>query len=255
MEPAVELPGVVAPPSRCTSVEPRYWPTFDLATGRIVGADVVAPVGLAGASSSPAWGSSLPVTALVAARAFTSGTPAQQGWWMGASLRRGQLLARSTPDLIAGLLAHSGLEPERFVVHTTEAELAALGAGGAAGRLGELGIGLSIVDLGAGALAPASLLRVLDQVRIESIRVDVSALDPAAPLDVDLLAATCEVASQLGVDVIGLGVETDDHLDLVSRAGVGLVQGFRWGSAGPVSKLVDTWARPVARPGAAEVES
>lgn len=255
MEPGAEPRGNVASLRRRAPAEPSYWPTFELASGRVVGADLVASEVVTGSARSAARTASPSVTALAAARAFAVGAPAQQGWWVGIGLRPGQLLAPSGPVLVADLLAQSALAADRLVLHVTEAELAALSAGDGAEALGAIGVGLSILDLGAGALRPDGLARAMGQVRVASLRVDVSRLDPASGADLRVLAATCTVAHDLGIDVVGLGVETDAHLELVARAGVRLVQGFLWGSEGSVAKLVATWARPVARPGSTHLVS
>jgi EAL domain-containing protein (putative c-di-GMP-specific phosphodiesterase class I) len=51
------------------------------------------------------------------------------------------------------------------------------------------------------------------------------------------------LAGSLGIEVQGCDVEADGQLELASAAGITTVQGYRWGSAGSLSKLIDTWVR------------
>jgi predicted signal transduction protein with EAL and GGDEF domain len=227
-----------------TVLEPRYWPVLDLASGRVVGAALVGTssggTGLASERTmGAAWAGSLPVLTRLAAHAFSFGPAAAERWWVSVLLRPGQVAAVAAVDVVAGLLRDSGLPPERLRIDVTELEVAHAVSSGSAADLAELGVGLSVRDFGGGELSSAALRAA----PVCSLQVSLAGLAPHDEGDRSLLRSVVALAGSLGIEVQGCDVEADGQLELASAAGITTVQGYRWGSAGSLSKLIDTWVR------------
>lgn len=215
-----------------TVLEPRYRPVLELESGRVVGAELVAPW------PHPDQGS-VPRVACTAAHAFAFGPAADEGWWVGIRLRPGQVAAPSSVDAVAVLLRASGLAPRRLVLRLTHTELDHAVSSGSARALGALGVQMSVTGFGTADWSPASLRAA----PVSSVQVSLTGLDRSDPADVGLVRSVVDIAESCGVAVIGRDVESGDQLRLAADAGVTNVEGYWWGSPGSLSKLLGTWAR------------
>lgn len=228
-------------------VEPRYWPVLDLATGRVVGAELVAPAvergrgasGPATSDTSDTMADSIPILARAAAGAFASGPAAAEGWWVAIRLRFGQVASTSAADVVFSLLRDSRLDPDRLVLQITEAEFAHAVSSGSVAALASLGVRFGIIDFGAGDVS----LLALRAAPIAFAQVNLTGLDGSEPADVSALRSVLAIAASLGIHVLGQMVEFDGQLALAGDVGIELVQGYRWGSAGSLPKLLSTWTR------------
>jgi EAL domain-containing protein (putative c-di-GMP-specific phosphodiesterase class I) len=99
--------------------------------------------------------------------------------------------------------------------------------------LRQAGMSVALDDFGTGY----SSLTYLNQFAIDCIKIDKSFVDNVA---VDrqsaiIVASLTRLASQLGMDVVAEGVETEPQRDVLTAAGCGALQGFIFGR--PMSPL------------------
>ncbi|MFV0372422.1 MAG: EAL domain-containing protein [Azonexus sp.] len=137
-----------------------------------------------------------------------------------------QLRRRDFCEIVAGVLAESGLPPELLELEITESavmenpEEATL----ILARLGRMGINLAIDDFGTGY----SSLAYLKLFPIDRLKIDRSFVrDIEHDLNDRAIAfGTIALAHSLGLKVIAEGVETDDQLELLRSNGCDEVQGY-----------------------------
>ncbi|MDY7102889.1 MAG: GGDEF domain-containing phosphodiesterase, partial [Actinomycetota bacterium] len=145
----------------------------------------------------------------------------------------GRSLARRwMVDVVRQLEADGRLDPTRLVVEVTEHDLASAfePAMETLRALRDLGVSIAIDDFGRGHSSFTQL---------RNIPADVLKLDgefvPADPTERGartMLAAAADLGRRLGMDVVAERVETTAQLDMVTAAGIELVQGFLF--AGPM---------------------
>lgn len=237
------------------TVDARYRPVFDLPSGEVRGAEAVAvwPGGgepgasddrLASTADHPpdvaaAVGAALQQVAQRVVEEFALGVAQTNGWWASVAFDRGLVASPEPVQRLASVLERSGFPGQRLVVELTEGALSRGLANGTVDRLGSVGVRFAAVDFGAGAITPADLRRI----PMAYVRVSVGGLSVDDPYDLGLVRSVVAAAEALGITVLGDGIETDEQLELANRSGIGLVQGYRWGSPGPLAKLSSTWAR------------
>jgi EAL domain-containing protein (putative c-di-GMP-specific phosphodiesterase class I) len=207
-------------------LDARYRPVLERSTGRVVGAELLAP-------------SRAPELLRRCAQAFAFGPAADEGWWLAAALPPGDVASPTAARTVAQLLHRSGLSASRLVLSVTVAELDHAVRTGAASDLASLGVRLSLAGFGLhhGAVG------ALHHAAVGSLQVSLAGLDRRLPGDLGLLRSVVSLASSCGVAVVGRDVETHEQLELAGEAGVELVTGYWWGSPGSLAKLVATWAR------------
>jgi EAL domain-containing protein (putative c-di-GMP-specific phosphodiesterase class I) len=156
--------------------------------------------------------------ASAAAAAFVRGAPACEDWWLLLGPPSGAVL---TPSAVAGLrtlLGNAALDAERLVIGVSAAELAQAVGNGAASAVTAMGVRLAV-------------------------SVSLAGLDPDDPAHIAAVRAVSARATSVGCLVVGMDVESDAQVVVAGEAGLGLVQGYWWGSPGSLGKLVHTWAR------------
>ncbi len=102
-------------------------------------------------------------------------------------------------------------------------------------RLRELGIGLSIDDFGTGY----SSLRYLERFPLTEIKIDrsfVSGLPHSAAKRV-IVEAVIKLGSELGVRVVGEGVEQQTERDMLARMGCTIAQGYLFSQPLPADEF------------------
>jgi diguanylate cyclase (GGDEF)-like protein len=146
--------------------------------------------------------------------------------------RRGDLA-----DIIAKVLADSGLAAERLSLEITESVLMQGSAENieTLHHLRRLGISIILDDFGTG-YSSLSYLRMFpfDQIKVDRSFVSElsSNVDCAA-----IVSAVATLGRSLHVDTVAEGVETDDQLVLVRAAGCTHAQGFLFGRPCPAAEL------------------
>ena len=138
--------------------------------------------------------------------------------------RRGDLV-----DVISGILAASGLRPQRLMLEITESVLMQGSRENleTLHRLRQLGIAIVLDDFGTG-YSSLSYLRMFpfDQIKIDRSFVSelASNTDCAA-----IVSAVAGLGRSLRVDTVAEGVETEEQLALARAAGCTHAQGFLFG--------------------------
>ena len=176
--------------------------------------------------------------ALLDLRRIRSTDPSFADFIVGVNLSARQLGAAGLPERILQALADHGFAPADLVVELTEtvlmdstadaeAHIRALADAGVAVTLDDFGTGYSSIDYL--TRLPASGLK-LDTNFIRRLPESTRACAVAEGLGV--------LCRQLGIDLIAEGVETDEHLDLVSGLGATHVQGYLLSPPRPVDDLL-----------------
>lgn len=156
-----------------------------------------------------------------AAAGWPQDTPLEVGVNVsGAELDDPKLASR-----IAGVLAETGLPPDRLVLEVTETSLAESPSTGdrRVSELRRLGVRLALDDFGTGYAA----LGRLRTGQFDKLKLDRSLLphDGVPDVSTTLLRAATEMAHAASLPVVAEGVETPEQLDVVLAAGCDLVQG------------------------------
>jgi diguanylate cyclase (GGDEF)-like protein/PAS domain S-box-containing protein len=148
-----------------------------------------------------------------------------------------QLLDPLLTRVVAAALREARLPGERLCLEITESVLMedAPGVLDRLSRLRELGVGISIDDLGTGY----SSLLYLKRLPVTQLKVDTSFVNGmgADPEDDAIVAAIVGLGSALGIDVVAEGVETDTQLRRLRELGCPLAQGYLLGRPVPVEEL------------------
>ncbi|MCB1561135.1 MAG: EAL domain-containing protein [Xanthomonadales bacterium] len=137
-----------------------------------------------------------------------------------------QLRAGNLPEVVAGVLAATGLPPERLHLELTETTV--LGdehqAIDTLARLRELGVKIWLDDFGTGFSGLSHLRRVpVDGVKIDRSFVADVLRDPD---DLALTSAIIAMAHSLGITVVGEGVENEGQFAVLKERGCDQAQGY-----------------------------
>ncbi|MGN6694175.1 MAG: hypothetical protein ACTHN0_08355 [Aquihabitans sp.] len=156
--------------------------------------------------------------AAAAAAAFAHGAPARENWWLLVGPPPGAVRAPSAVAGVRALLSDTALDAARLLLGMTEAELAHAVGNGTAAAITALGVRLAV-------------------------GISLAGRDAGDAGDVAAVRAAAARAASVGGLAVGVDVESDAQVALAGEAGLGLVQGYWWGSPGSLGKLVHTWAR------------
>ncbi|MEZ5463715.1 MAG: EAL domain-containing protein [Lysobacteraceae bacterium] len=137
-----------------------------------------------------------------------------------------QLRAGDLPDVVAGVLAASGLAPDRLHLELTETTV--LGDERQAietlERLRDIGVKIWLDDFGTGFSGLSHLRRVpVDGVKIDRSFVADVLRDPD---DLALTSAIIAMAHSLGITVVGEGVENEGQFAVLKERGCDHAQGY-----------------------------
>jgi diguanylate cyclase (GGDEF)-like protein/PAS domain S-box-containing protein len=138
-----------------------------------------------------------------------------------------QLLESSFPQMVASILAETGLEPARLTVEITET--AVFGGGralDAVTAVHALGVSIALDDFGTGH----SSLGLLRTCPVDVIKVDKSFVDGVTGTveQEAIVTSIIEIAQALGLRAIAEGVETRAQADRLHTLGYRLAQGFHF---------------------------
>jgi diguanylate cyclase (GGDEF)-like protein/PAS domain S-box-containing protein len=152
------------------------------------------------------------------------------------------LSARSLDDnrlveTVDGALRRSGLPPESLVLEVTETAVLQNRSAARASLEGlrRLGVGIFLDDFGTGY----SSLSFLRELPVTGVKIDQSFVRDALdrPEDLAIIEAVIRLASGLGLETVGEGVETYEQRELLHRLGCASAQGFWWSPAVPLADL------------------
>ncbi|MGB2953390.1 MAG: EAL domain-containing protein [Gaiellaceae bacterium] len=159
------------------------------------------------------------------------------------------LLDLELPDLIAGLLAETGVRPEQLELEITESTILAdpFRVRQVLSRLNEMGLRLAIDDFGTGY----SSLAYLRRLPVQTIKIDRSfVMDMCEnPNDATIVRSTIELGRNLGLAVVAEGVESQEAWDILRSQGCTFAQGYLIGRPMPaedLAGLLEERARHVA---------
>src|SRR5205823_2941842 len=144
---------------------------------------------------------------------------------------------RSIEEIVGKALASSRAEPGRLTLEITEGIATSGAAGKAMQRLAEMGVRLSLDDFGTGY----SSLVFLKRLPVRELKIDRSFIKqlPGDPDSVAIVRTAIGVGHNLGLRVIGEGVEDRDAEALLVEAGCDAVQGFLIGHPVPEQDMTD----------------
>ncbi|MBY3985689.1 EAL domain-containing protein [Rhodococcus fascians] len=217
-----------------------YQPVIDIETGHIVSVEALArwqhpQLGTVAPSEFVAVAERTGVATLLDDWALTTACRQLVDWrglgcvCMRVNISALQLRDPAFPDRVAAALLTTGAHADGVVLELTETEwLADTGTVASnLARLHEMGVALSLDDVGKGYSSLAYLERfpVIGSFKIDRTYID--ALDTERGREV--LTAIVSLAKAYGVTVVGEGVETQAQLDALTAAGCNLVQGFLLG--------------------------
>jgi predicted signal transduction protein with EAL and GGDEF domain len=163
---------------------------------------------------------------------------------LSVNLSGRQLVHSDLADLVAGVLAGSGMRPDALCIEITETVLMEeIDAGVSAVKaLKALGVCVSIDDFGTGYSALGYLRRFpIDEVKIDRTFVERLGTDPE---DSAIVRAVVSLGHALGVMVTGEGVETEAQLAELQALGVDAAQGYLFAPAQPPDDLTPRLVRP-----------
>jgi diguanylate cyclase (GGDEF)-like protein/PAS domain S-box-containing protein len=174
-----------------------------------------------------------------------------RGCCVSVNLSGRQLATKDIVKVILGALEDSGLPPRRLVLEITESFLMhnidpALTN---LNHLSERGIGIAIDDFGIGY----SSLSYLKRLPISILKIDQSFIRDLTtnPDDASIVSATFALATNLNLDVVAEGVETDEQLHILRSFGCVKMQGYRFSRPVPESEIADLMAEQFQIPSAA----
>ena len=153
-----------------------------------------------------------------------------------------QVNRRSLPDVVAGALRSSGLDPACLSLEITETVMVrdADGLGEVLDALKALGVRLVLDDFGTGYSSLGYLTRLpLDVLKVDRSFVDGLGSDSR---DTAITETIIAMSRALSLDVVAEGVETADHVRELSRLGCGLAQGFHFSRAVPPEQITHALA-------------
>jgi EAL domain-containing protein (putative c-di-GMP-specific phosphodiesterase class I) len=135
-------------------------------------------------------------------------------------------------DVLAEILAEANLPAERLKVEITETTLIVnRDAHKALARIKELGASISLDDFGTGY----SGLSYLSQFPIDYVKIDKSFVATMLTdrKTAEIIRSVVQLASQLEIDAIAEGIETEPQAEFLRSVGCVYGQGFLYGTAQP----------------------
>jgi EAL domain-containing protein (putative c-di-GMP-specific phosphodiesterase class I) len=158
---------------------------------------------------------------------------------LAVNLSATNLLDVDLPTRVAELLARHGLPPTALVLEITETVLMSRSprTRSVLEGLRALGVGLSIDDFGTGY----SSLAYLKELPVEEVKLDRGFVADivADPRSAAIVASTIWLGHQLGVRIVGEGVESEHTLGVLRRLDCDTTQGFLHSPPLPAAEFRD----------------
>jgi diguanylate cyclase (GGDEF)-like protein/PAS domain S-box-containing protein len=159
---------------------------------------------------------------------------------VSVNLSARNLLDDELPDAVAELLRTWQVPPERLTLEITERTIIAAEAEENLQRLQAIGLQIAVDDFGTGY----SSLAYLRRLPVREIKIDKSFVqDMATNWDgAAIVRSTVDLGHNLGLQVVGEGVEDEKTAALLREYGCDLVQGFHISRPAPPG-LLSPWLR------------
>ena len=156
--------------------------------------------------------------------------------FVGVNLSALQLVQPGFADMVASVLASTGLAPERLLLELTETTRLDQEAGSAnLAQLEMMGVRLAIDDFGTGWASFSQLRRI----PFDIVKIDRSFVQhlTAGSRSESLVCGIVDLARRLGVSVIAEGIESEAQRARLQHLGAAFGQGFFLARPMPVGKL------------------
>ena len=159
---------------------------------------------------------------------------------MAVNVSAAQLRSSEFPLLLSGILAQTGLPPDRLELEITESVFLDYSKGRIREALHEIaamGVTLAIDDFGRGYSSLAYLRTFpFHEIKIDRLFVADATLSAEGAA---ITAAIIGLARSLGKRVTAEGVETQEQLDFLRERGCDAAQGYLLARPGPASRILD----------------
>ena len=186
-----------------------------------------------------------PLTQWVMERAFNDASALHSAgfaWKVSVNLSTRDLHDPEFPDLVAGMMAKTGIQPNWVILEITESSIMAdpIRVLNVVERIHSMGFSLSIDDFGTGY----SSLAYLKRLPVSELKIDKSfVLDMLnSESDAVIVRATVDLGHNLGLKVTAEGVETDAALDALRGYGCDIGQGYLFSKPKPLMDIL-TWLK------------
>jgi diguanylate cyclase (GGDEF)-like protein/PAS domain S-box-containing protein len=157
---------------------------------------------------------------------------------MSVNVSARQLHASDFVDTVATALADTGLSPGQLTLELTESALIRPSALTVLQDIRSLGVRVALDDFGTGY----SSLSYLQSYPFDLIKIDrsfIGQLGETATAE-GIVRCVLDLAAVLDIPVVGEGVETQAHADLLAISGCALAQGYYYGKPAPASEWPET---------------
>ena len=221
---------------RRKDIIPVYQPVIDLASGTVIGHEVLARWPDSGARKAYSPGRFIPVAERIGAiddlfwslcDQVLSGPAARNGGGMMAmNVSPNQLQDADFPHRLANVLARHGVSPIRLELEVTETAMFRdmRTAINTLNELARMGVTISLDDFGTGH-SSLSLVRQLPLSKLKIDRSFVGSIEWSAH-SVSIVEATISLCEALQLKVCAEGVETDRQMGILRDLNCDLAQGF-----------------------------
>jgi diguanylate cyclase (GGDEF)-like protein/PAS domain S-box-containing protein len=236
----LELRAALSRAVRSQALELAYQPIVDLAGGEATGVEALVRWTLDGEAVPPsefiplaeASGLICELGAWVLERACADVAPLPLR--VSVNVSAVQLRSAGFTAHVAGVLARTGLAPERLTLELTESvvveDVAAVSEVFTALRT--LGVRIAVDDFGTGFSSLASLA----ELPVDALKLDRSFIAAIGEREA-LVAGVISLADRLGLPIVAEGIETAEQLAALRRLGCGYGQGFHLGRPAPLAAV------------------
>jgi len=156
---------------------------------------------------------------------------------MAVNVSARQLATADFVEVVAGVLARTGLEPENLCLEITEATVMedVVAAWSSLRQLKGMGIQLAIDDFGVGY----SSLSHLKSFALDHLKIDQSFVRGVqeSPEDAAIVTTVIDLARALGLNVIAEGIETPGQLAALRQLGCEFAQGYYFARPQPPAEI------------------
>jgi diguanylate cyclase (GGDEF)-like protein/PAS domain S-box-containing protein len=164
---------------------------------------------------------------------------------MSVNVSARQLHSSDFVDTVATALTDTGLAPDRLTLELTESALIRQSALTVLRDVRSLGVRVALDDFGTGY----SSLSYLQRYPFDLIKIDRSFIGQLGevPTAEGIIQCILDLAKVLGIPVVGEGVETQAHVDLLASGGCDFAQGYHYGKPTPAEDWTETMATKASR--------
>ncbi|MFD2111989.1 putative bifunctional diguanylate cyclase/phosphodiesterase [Thiorhodococcus fuscus] len=227
-----------------------HQPKIDIASGRVIGSEAlirwyhgrdgfIPPEEFVGLAERTRM--IRPLTLWVLEHAFNDCAGLHRlgfDWTVSINLSARDLHDPEFPDLVAGMMARTGIQPDWVMLEITESSIMAdpVRVLNVLERIHSMGFHFSIDDFGTGY----SSLAYLKKLPVSELKIDKSfVMDmPRSESDGVIVRATVELGHNLGLKVTAEGVEDAESLRILRSIGCDTAQGYYFSKPRPLNEIL-----------------